>query len=61
MALQVEIELGRVNDLGVNDSASRAISTSIRDIWGWEETDMVAFSDNDYGDLRVYADLFAGG
>ena len=30
MALEVEIELGRVNHLGVNDGASRAISTPIR-------------------------------
>lgn len=59
MALQVEIELGRVNYVAIHNGASRAVSAPIRDVGRREEPNVVTLS-NDYdGDLRTNTDLLA--
>ena len=53
MALQVEVELGRVNYVAIHNGASRAVPAPIRDVGRREEPDVVALSNNDDGDLRI--------
>jgi len=60
MALQVEIELGGMNDVSIHDGASRAVPTPICDVGCWKKPDVMPFSDNNDGDLRVYVNRFAG-
>ena len=60
MALQVEVELGGVNYIGIHYGASRTVPTPICDVGRWEETNVVSFSDNDDGNLGAYFSRLAG-
>jgi hypothetical protein len=55
MALQEEIELGRVNYVTIHDCAGGAIPTPICDVGCREETNVMPFSDNNDGNLRTYS------
>jgi hypothetical protein len=54
MALQVKVELRGVNYIGIHDGAGRTVPTPVGDVWRWEETNVVTFSDNDDSDFGVY-------
>lgn len=59
MALQVEIEFGRVNYVAIHNGASRAIPAPIRNIAHREESNVMAFSNNNNRDLRRNTDILA--
>ena len=59
MTLQIEIEFGRMNHVTIHDGASRAISAPICDARRREETNVMTFSDNNDGDLRINTGLLA--
>lgn len=60
MALQVEIELCRVYHVGVHDGAGWAIPALISDAGSWEESNVVAFSNNNDSDCWIYSSVLAG-
>ena len=55
MALQVEIEFGRVNHVAIHNGPSWAIPTPVCVFGRREETNVVAFSNDDYGNLGSYS------
>ena len=55
MALQIEVELGRVNHIAIHNGASRAIPTPIRDVGCREEANVMAFPDNNDCNRRGYS------
>ena len=59
MTLQVEVELRRVNYVTIHNGSSRAIPASILDAGRWEEPDVVAFANDDDGDIRGNPDFLA--
>ena len=59
MALQVEVKLGRVNDVPIHDGAGWTIPTPIRILRRREEPDVVTFSNNNDGDLGLYSYFIA--
>ena len=59
MALQVEVKLGRVNHITVHNGTSRAIPTSICVLGRREEADVMAFSNDNDGNLRCYSYFLA--
>ena len=60
MALQVEVELGGVNYIGIHDRASRTIPTPICDVRCWEKPDVMSSPDDNDGDLGAYFSRLAG-
>ena len=59
MALQVEIEFGRVNHVTIHDGAGWAIPAPIRDVALREETNVMSFSNDNDGDLGIDSDFLA--
>jgi hypothetical protein len=61
MALQEEIELGRVNYVTIYDCAGGTISTPIHicDVGRRGEANVRSFSNNNDGNLRAYPHFFA--
>ena len=59
MALQVEVEFGRVNYVTVHDRASRAIPTFISPICRGEETNVMSFPNDNNGDVGGYSEFLA--
>ena len=59
MALQVEIEFGRVNHIAIHDCTSGAIPAPIRVPGVREKANMMAFADDNDGNLRSYSYFLA--
>ena len=61
MALQEEIELGRVDYVTIHDCAGGTISTPIPicDVGRWGEANVIPFSNNNDGNLRAYSHFLA--
>jgi hypothetical protein len=59
--LQVKVELGGMRDLAVNDGSSAAVSAAVGVALALgEEADVVAFPDDENGDLGVDVEVLAG-
>ena len=59
MALQVEIEFGRVNYVAIHNGTGRTVPTSICVFGRREEANVVAFPNDDNGNLGSYSYFLA--
>ena len=59
MGLEVEIELHRVGDVGIDHCSGPAVSAPVALPLLREEANVVAFADHDDGDERFYLEFLA--
>ena len=59
MGLEVEVELDRVGDVGIDHCSGPAVSAPVALPLLREEANVVAFADHDDGDERFYLEFLA--